>query len=109
MHEFLKIILSNIKKDIFIEGIIEVTKPRNFSKIETKQGDKGWDLEDIIVKALGDALPEGYGQKFAGSIRVTIELQPNSIVVSVGEAINNKTEYRPVIMKEQKDEVLSTL
>lgn len=99
----------NIKKDIFIEGIIEVTKQKSFSKVETRQGDKDWSLEDIIVKALGDEFPEGYGQEFAGSIRVTIELQSNSIVASVGEAINNKTEYIPVVMKEQKDEVLSAL
>lgn len=99
----------NYKKDIFIEGIIEITKQKNYAKVETSQNEKDWRLEDIIVKALGDELPEGYGQQFAGSIRVTIELQSNSIVASVGEAINNKTEYRPVIMKEQEDEVLSAL
>ena len=99
----------NYKKDIFIEGIIEITKQKSFSRVETSQGDKDWRLEDIVVKALGDELPEGYGQQFAGSIRVTIELQSNSIVASVGEAINNKTEYIPVVMKEQENEVLSAL
>lgn len=99
----------NYKKDIFIEGIIEITKQKNYAKVETSQNEKDWRLEDIIVKALGDDFPEGYGQEFAGSIRVTIELQSNSIVASVGEAINNKTEYIPVVMKEQKDEVLSAL
>ena len=93
----------NIKKDIIIEGIIEVTKQKHFAKVETMQNEKDWGLEDIVVKALGDDFPEGYGQKFAGSIRVTIELQSNSIVASVGEAINNKTEYIPVVMKEQED------
>lgn len=93
----------NYKKDIFIEGIIEITKQKNYAKVETSQNEKDWRLEDIIVKALGDEFPEGYGQQFAGSIRVTIELQSNSIVASVGEAINNKTEYRPVVMKEQED------
>lgn len=95
----------NYKKDIFIEGIIEVTKQKDYSKVETRLNEKDWGLEDIVVKALGDEFPEGYGHKFAGSIRVTIELQPNSIVASVGEAINNKTEYKAVVMKEQEDDI----
>lgn len=95
----------NIKKDIIIEGIIEITKEKNFSKVETKQDDKHYDLEHIVVKALGDALPEGYGQKYAGSIRVTIELQSNSIAVNKGNSLNNKTEYKQVVMKEPEDDI----
>ena len=62
------------KKDVFIEGIIEITKQKHFAKVETRQNEKDWGLEDIVVKALGDEFPEGYGQKFAGSkqqIKVT--------------------------------------
>jgi hypothetical protein len=91
----------NIKKDIIIEGIIEVTK-HTYSGIKTKQGDKKYELEEIIVKAIGDDLPEGYGQEFAGNIRVTIELQPNSIVVNEGNTLNNKTEYIPVVMEAEE-------
>ncbi|MBR6608800.1 MAG: hypothetical protein IKK99_01130 [Oscillospiraceae bacterium] len=93
----------NIKKDIIIEGIIEITKQKKFSKVETKQDGKDYDLENIVVKALGDALPEGYCQKYAGSIRVTIELQSNSIAVNKGDSLNNKTEYKPVVMEEPED------
>lgn len=96
----------NIKKDIIIEGIIEITKEKNFAKVKTEQDSKDYRLEHIVVKALGDALPEGYGQKFAGSIRVTIELQSNSIAVNKGDSLNNKTEYKPVVMKETEDEIL---
>lgn len=96
----------NIKKDIIIEGIIEITKEKNFAKVETEQDNKDYRLEHIVVKALGDALPEGYGQQYAGSIRVTIELQSNSIAVNKGDSLTNKTEYKPVVMKETEDEIL---
>ena len=92
----------NIKKDIIIEGIIDISKQKTYSKIETKQGSEDYRLEEIVVKALGDELQDGYGQRFAGSIRVTIELQPNSIVVNEGNTLNNKTEYIPVMMEAEE-------
>lgn len=94
-----------MEKRVLIEGIIQITKEKNFSKIEIRQGKENYRLEDIIVKSLGDEISEGYGQIFAGKVDVLIQLQGNSIKTSEGDVFSHKISFSELDMGGKKNEM----
>lgn len=74
-----------MKKKILVEGIIGVYKQRHFDRIEIRIGKTDYNLESIVLQALENCLPEGYGKNFAGKITVEVELQDTVVKVATDE------------------------
>lgn len=70
-----------MKRNIQLKGVFSVSKAAYTKEIKIKQGDNSYGLDEIIMAALGDEIPEGYNQKFAGTVKLSISLKGNSIYV----------------------------
>lgn len=70
-----------MKKSIQLRGILSVSKTEFTKDIKITQGDDSYSLLEIIMAALGDEIPEGYNQKFVGTMKISIALKENSISV----------------------------
>lgn len=83
-----------MKRNIQLKGIISVSKTELTKSIEIRQGNKSYSIGEIIMAALGDEIPDGYNQKFAGTVKISIALKENSI----GVMDENTGVYSPLEM-----------